>query len=52
MAEFSRGIDIGICGRKTLDAAIALNGGKYDGHGLDFLFQHLMLHFSASVYFR
>ncbi|MCC6368723.1 MAG: dihydrofolate reductase [Bryobacterales bacterium] len=36
MTEFFRGIDIGIMGRKTLDAAIALNGGRYDGHGLDF----------------
>lgn len=36
MAEFFRTIDIGVAGRKTLDAAIALNGGKYDGHGLDF----------------
>jgi|SRR5579883_2912949 len=34
MAEFFRTIDVGIMGRKTLDAAIELNGGKYDGHGL------------------
>ena len=34
MASFFKTIDIGIMGRKTLDAAIALNGGKYDGHGL------------------
>jgi dihydrofolate reductase len=35
MAAFWKTIDTAIFGRKTLDAALAMGGGKYDSHGLE-----------------
>ena len=34
MAAFWKTIDTAVFGRKTLDAALAMSGGKYDPHGL------------------
>lgn len=34
MAAFFKTIDTAVMGRKTLDAAMAMTGGKYYGHGL------------------
>lgn len=34
MAEFFRNVDTAIMGRKTLDAVLAMTGGKYDTYGL------------------
>jgi dihydrofolate reductase len=35
MAAFWETIDTAVFGRKTLDVALAMGGGRYDSHGLD-----------------